>query len=458
VQPQDGAVDSAAFFERARGLVRRALDLSGEAGALNATGVMMAGATDVPYDMVHQALHGSAQQCDVLARLLQRDACAEVRVAWAQFTNGDVDAGVNATATFVTVALDFDAFSARGVQWIRAMRAGLAQAANESQGLDCVGLSGGSLPMVDSVNLVYSYYPVMVGVTLGVVFALLGIAFRSLVVPLRAVLTISLSLVLTMGCAWLVYGRGALDGLGWVALSGQGALTWSAPVLAFPIMVGLGLDYDIFLLGRILEYRLAAYTDVESVTAGVEHSGPLISAAGGIMAIAFGALLFSSSTSLNELAFLLTASVLVDTFLVRTVLVPSVMGLLGKRNWWPRTLPPPLPPMTLMPLPPPPVGEPPSGGSGASLRGDGLPDYETIQSTHDAAHAAIMQARLSMTGEGEHAGSGDHQPLEHAGPGDPAFVSTDDGDAGAAVGASASGDRTGDSVTSPAASPTTTRS
>jgi uncharacterized membrane protein YdfJ with MMPL/SSD domain len=74
----------------------------------------------------------------------------------------------------------------------------------------------------------------------------------------------------------------------------------------------------------------------------VEHSGPLITAAGLIMALAFGALLFSATDALNQLAFLLAVSVLIDTLLVRTVLVPAAMAILNDRNWWPRRLPPPL--------------------------------------------------------------------------------------------------------------------
>jgi uncharacterized membrane protein YdfJ with MMPL/SSD domain len=93
----------------------------------------------------------------------------------------------------------------------------------------------------------------------------------------------------------------------------------------------------------VLENRLLGLSEREAIAAGVAQSGPLISAAGCIMALAFGALLFASPTALNELGFLLTLSVLVDTFVVRTVLVPAVMSLLGRANWWPRVLPTPVP-------------------------------------------------------------------------------------------------------------------
>lgn len=352
IQPADGVVESADFFNRSRAYVRRALELANATESVNVTGVMMSGATDVPFELLHAALHADAAACAALEQLARRPVCTEARLAWRQFTNGDADAGVNASATYVSLALSYDAFSARATAWLKAVRAAFAQVEAEAGGTDTFGLVGGAIAMNDSVALVYEYFPLMVGITLSVVFVLFGAAFRSAVVPLRAVLTISGSLVLSMGCAWLVYGRGALAWTHWPSVPHAGNLSWSTPILSLPIMVGLACDYDIYLLGRILEFRQQGLSERESVAAGLESSGPLITAAGMIMAIAFGALLFSSSTSLNELAFLLTASVLIDALLVRTVLVPAAMGLLDRVNWWPRALPPPGPPIDLLPLPP----------------------------------------------------------------------------------------------------------
>jgi len=318
IVPSDGQVESAAFFAQSRSLVRRTLELAGTEDLLNATGVMLAGATDVPFELLSEALHADEAKCAVLAQLLKRNVCAYARIGWRQLTNGDAELGRNASATYISLAPTFDPFSQQGTEVIDRLREALATARAEQPtfALESAGLTGGAVAMNDSVALVYDFFPMMVAITLSVVFALLGLAFRSLVVPVRAVLTISVSVVISFGTAWLVYGRGGLDFLGWAPLGRYGSLAWSAPVLSFPIMVGLGLDYDIFLLGRVLEYRLLGFSEKASVAAGVEHSGPLITAAGVIMAIAFGALLFSSSASLNQLAFLLTISVLVDTFLV----------------------------------------------------------------------------------------------------------------------------------------------
>ena len=102
----------------------------------------------------------------------------------------------------------------------------------------------------------------------------------------------------------------------------------------------LGLDYDVFLLTRIYEERTNGMGDRASIVRGLVHSGNIITAAGCIMAIAFTGLLINATPALNQLAAALVASVLLDTFVVRTLLLPSVMGLLGSWNWWPRRMPP----------------------------------------------------------------------------------------------------------------------
>jgi uncharacterized membrane protein YdfJ with MMPL/SSD domain len=109
--------------------------------------------------------------------------------------------------------------------------------------------------------------------------------------------------------------------------------------MTFSIIVGLGLDYDVFLISRVLEFREEAFTDNSAVLKGLYKTGGIITAAGIIMAVAFSGLLMSSELLLNQTAFCLVMAVLVDTFVVRTVLVPILLGMTGERSWWPRQLP-----------------------------------------------------------------------------------------------------------------------
>jgi len=111
--------------------------------------------------------------------------------------------------------------------------------------------------------------------------------------------------------------------------------------MSFSILVGLGLDYDVFLFSRVYEYRLAGFNNRASILKGVYKTGSVITGAGLIMAIAFAGLLLSNEMVLNQFGFMLCFAVLVDTFIVRTFLVPSILGLAGWFNWWPGCVPEP---------------------------------------------------------------------------------------------------------------------
>eukprot|EP00757_Euglenozoa_sp_SAG-D1_P015937 gene15937-4817_t len=119
----------------------------------------------------------------------------------------------------------------------------------------------------------------------------------------------------------------------------NGAIFWVVPVQSFSIICGLALDYDVFLLTRIIEYRQKGFMDQAALTKAVYRTGRIISFAGVIMAIAFLSLGVSHITLLNEAGAILGVSVLVDTFVIRTILVPAFMSLKPSLNWWPRKLP-----------------------------------------------------------------------------------------------------------------------
>ena len=107
------------------------------------------------------------------------------------------------------------------------------------------------------------------------------------------------------------------------------------PVMSFSILVGLGLDYDIFLLSRVVEYRDAGFDIRQCIVQGVDKTGNIITAAGLIMAVAFSGLLMSSVGVLNQTSFFMVFAVLLDTFVIRMIMVPAIMGILGEYNWYP---------------------------------------------------------------------------------------------------------------------------
>ncbi|KAH8051639.1 hypothetical protein JL721_11080 [Aureococcus anophagefferens] len=205
------------------------------------------------------------------------------------------------------------------------------------------GFAGGLKDVIDDL---YGNFPGVIAITLGAVFVLLTLSFRSLAVALRSVCALCLTLSFAFGATVMVYQRAAQAGLPafLTTRTAHPGVSWLAPLLCFTIVVGLALDYDVFLLARVHEYRFADAMDDRSATLeAIERTGLIISAPGLIMAIAFGGLLLSETTILNQAAFILGVSVLFDTFVVRTFLTPALLSLSRGRAWWPSTPPPGLP-------------------------------------------------------------------------------------------------------------------
>ena len=103
---------------------------------------------------------------------------------------------------------------------------------------------------------------------------------------------------------------------------------------------GLTLDYDLFLIGRIYEFRMEGYSTSEATVLGLEKTGGIITTAGIIMLAAFSVLLMSSSPVVVQMGFVLAVAVFVDTFIVRTFFVPALMSVGSEYNWWPKKMPP----------------------------------------------------------------------------------------------------------------------
>merc|ERR1711924_38038 len=131
------------------------------------------------------------------------------------------------------------------------------------------------------------------------------------VLPIRGLLTIGFTMAVSLLVAVGTFEQGWLSGVS-DALGRTGPLHFMVPPMSFAIVLGLSLDYDVFLLGRILEFRLAGYSDKRAIELGVESTGSIIISAGLIMAIAFSGVVFSSIPALNEVGLLMVVAVLVD--------------------------------------------------------------------------------------------------------------------------------------------------
>jgi uncharacterized membrane protein YdfJ with MMPL/SSD domain len=127
----------------------------------------------------------------------------------------------------------------------------------------------------------------------------IGVVFRSVLIPIRTVLTIALTLSFVYGAATLVYVHGILAWTHFPGFEAPGAIIWMPPLVSFALCVGLALDYDVFLLVRIKEEMGRCGDTREAICVGLAKTGSLIGYAGVIMAVAFSSLFFSSSSALN---------------------------------------------------------------------------------------------------------------------------------------------------------------
>jgi len=187
-----------------------------------------------------------------------------------------------------------------------------------------------------TLRVVFQLFPIMITATLTVAFLFLGYTFRSVVIPIRAIIVNLFCLGMTYGVSILVYQFGILNWMNWFAVSGElGALPWIVPVVVFFVLTGIGLDYDVFLVTRITEYRNDGCEPNEAIRKGLESVGGIIASAGLVMIVAFGALLFSSIQQLNMLGFMMVISVAFCTMVACTVVNPAMMSILGHYNWWP---------------------------------------------------------------------------------------------------------------------------
>ena len=201
------------------------------------------------------------------------------------------------------------------------------------------GLRGGTVLVggttaseLDIVGALYARFPIVIGVILAATFLLLLILFRSILIPLKAVIMNLLSVGAAYGLLVLAFQRGYAEAvLGFTSIA---AVNWITPVLLFAVLFGLSMDYEVFLLSRIRELHDRGYSNVDAVATGLERTGGVITGAALIMIVVFAAFTLSPILVIKELGFALAAAVLIDATIVRIILVPATMRLLGDWNWW----------------------------------------------------------------------------------------------------------------------------
>jgi putative drug exporter of the RND superfamily len=196
-----------------------------------------------------------------------------------------------------------------------------------------VGITGVGAAQIDFMHAVYGNFPLMLTIIAVLTYLLLVRAFRSLLLPLKAVLLNLISLAATLGLMVLFWQ----DGHGSNALFGiaaTGAITFWIPLMVFAFLFGLSMDYEVFILARIREEYDGAHSTNAAVIEGIGRTGRLVTSAALILFLAFAALASGPGTDLKTLATGLGFGILLDATIVRSVLVPSLVSLFGSWNWY----------------------------------------------------------------------------------------------------------------------------
>ena len=169
-------------------------------------------------------------------------------------------------------------------------------------------------------------------IVIGLGFLALVLLFRSIVVPLTAAITSMLSFAAAMGITVAVFQWGWLNGP--LGVPGTGPIFPFLPIMVFSILFGLSMDYQVFLVSRMQEEWNRTGDNLLSVRRGLGGSGRVVVIAAAIMASVFLAFVPSTNGTIKLFGIALASAVIIDAFVVRLILVPAVMSMLGRANWW----------------------------------------------------------------------------------------------------------------------------
>ena len=190
----------------------------------------------------------------------------------------------------------------------------------------------------DFIDAVYGNFPLMIALIAVIVFVLLARAFRSLLLPAKAVVLNVVSVLAAWGVLTVMWQNGHGSELIW-GIPATGSITAWIPLMVFAFLFGLSMDYEVFILARVREEYDATHDTNEAVIRGIGRTGRLVTSAALILFLAFMSLASSPGTDVKVLATGLAAGILLDATVIRALLVPAVVSLFGKWNWWMPRLP-----------------------------------------------------------------------------------------------------------------------
>ena len=270
------------------------------------------------YDRIEQAFPGGGMPATVVVRA---DDVTEPAVAGAMGKLHPLEIRVSddRRVAAVDVPMPGDGTGPRAVAALHELRGDTLPAAFkgvDGARYDVTGMTAGS---TDFADLMRERAPLVFAFVLGLAFLLLLVTFRSVVIPVKAIVLNLLSVGAAYGVLSLVYSE---------------PITAWLPMFLFVILFGLSMDYHVFIVSRIRELRMGGMATREAVATGIRSTAGVVTSAAAIMVAVFGAFGLVDSLEMQQMGIGLAAAVLIDATVIRAVLLPATMTLLGEANWW----------------------------------------------------------------------------------------------------------------------------
>jgi len=184
----------------------------------------------------------------------------------------------------------------------------------------------------DFLDTMKSHLPIVFGFVLAVAFLLLLVTFRSIVIATKAVLLNLLSVAAAYGLLVLVFQHSWAEGL--LGFHSNGAITSWLPLFMFVILFGLSMDYHVFILSRVKELVDEGMPTEQAVAIGIKRTASTVTSAAIVMVAVFAIFMSLRTIDIKQMGFGLAAAILIDATIVRAVLLPSMMKMLGEWNWY----------------------------------------------------------------------------------------------------------------------------
>jgi putative drug exporter of the RND superfamily len=293
-------------------------------------------------DRINQAFPQSPSPAQVvvtgsgLASPAMRDALAELQARAAQ--GGPIHAPVTATPVadgrglVIGVPLAGDGGDRASEAALVTLRTRILPATVGRVGGISYAVAGDTASTYDDTAAMHAAIPVVIAFVVGLAFVLLLVAFRSVAIPLISIVLNLLSVAAAYGLITLIFQDGRLQGM--IGYTSFGAIIFWVPLFMFVLLFGLSMDYHVFILSRVRELRSRGAHTADALTGGISSSAGVVTSAAVIMVAVFSILATLPIVDTKTLGVGLAAAVLIDATVVRGILLPAVMSLLGERCWY----------------------------------------------------------------------------------------------------------------------------